>query len=45
MGWFAGIAVVLIVFFSSTIVEKRLKKIEEQNDRAIEILEEIRDKK
>ena len=40
-----GIAIVLIVFFSSSIIEKRLKSIEEQNNRVIEILEEIRDKK
>jgi len=40
-----GIAIVLIVSFSSSIIEKRLKSIEEQNNRVIEILEEIRDKK
>ncbi|MFY0521227.1 hypothetical protein ACOMCU_25880 [Lysinibacillus sp. UGB7] len=40
-----GIAIVLIVFFSSSIIEKRLKSIEKQNDRVIEILEEIRDRK
>ncbi|RXJ04436.1 hypothetical protein DS745_03355 [Anaerobacillus alkaliphilus] len=31
--------------FSSSIIEKKLKSIEEQNKRVIEILEEIRDKK
>ncbi|MEK4628491.1 MAG: hypothetical protein ABS944_16840 [Solibacillus sp.] len=40
-----GIPIVLIVFFTSSIIEKRLKSIEEQNNRVIEILEEIRDKK
>lgn len=40
-----GIAIILIVFFSSSIIEKRLKSIEKQNNRVIEILEEIRDKK
>ncbi|WP_197278990.1 hypothetical protein [Lysinibacillus sp. ZYM-1] len=40
-----GIAIILIVFFSSSIIEKRLKSIEKQNTRVIEILEEIRDKK
>ena len=40
-----GIAIILIVFFSSNIIEKRLKNIENQNNRVIEILEEIRDKK
>ena len=40
-----GIAIVLIVFFSSSIIEKRLKSIQKQNNRIIEILEEIRDKK
>jgi hypothetical protein len=42
---FVGIALLLIVFFSSSIIEKRLKNIEKQNNRVIEILEEIRDKK
>ncbi|MDL4840248.1 hypothetical protein [Aquibacillus rhizosphaerae] len=40
-----GIAIVLIVFFSSSIMERKLKAIEKQNDRVIQILEEIRDKK
>ncbi|MEK3953787.1 MULTISPECIES: hypothetical protein [Psychrobacillus] len=40
-----GIAILLIVLFSSSTIEKRLKSIEEQNNRVIEILEEIRDKK
>ncbi|MGE6614144.1 hypothetical protein ACQKFG_27350 [Peribacillus sp. NPDC076916] len=40
-----GIALILVVFFSSNIIEKRLKNIEKQNNRGIEILEEIRDKK
>ncbi|WP_016994530.1 hypothetical protein [Lysinibacillus boronitolerans] len=39
-----GIAIVLIVFFSSNIIERKLKSIERQNNRIIEILEEIRDK-
>lgn len=33
-----GISIVLIVFFTSSIIEKRLKSIEEQNNRVIEIL-------
>jgi hypothetical protein len=45
MEFFVGIALILIVFFSSNIMEKRLKNIEKQNNRVIEILEEIRDKK
>ncbi|MEK4520590.1 hypothetical protein NSQ95_16935 [Psychrobacillus sp. FSL W7-1457] len=44
MDLIAGIALVLIVFFSSNIIEKRLKNFERQNDRVIEILEKIRDK-
>ncbi|SPU00911.1 Uncharacterised protein [Lysinibacillus capsici] len=40
-----GIAIVLIVFFSSSIIERKLKLIERQNNRIIEILEEIRDRK
>ncbi|WP_185152270.1 hypothetical protein [Peribacillus simplex] len=45
MELFVGIALILIVFFSSSIIKKRLKNIEKQNNRVIEILEEIRDKK
>ncbi|WP_169801163.1 hypothetical protein [Halalkalibacter krulwichiae] len=40
-----GIAIVLIVFFSTSIIEKRLSSIEKQNKRVIEVLEEIRDRK
>ncbi len=40
-----GIAIVLIVFFSSSIIERKLKSIERQDNRIIEILEEIRDRK
>ncbi|WP_170138839.1 hypothetical protein [Oceanobacillus chungangensis] len=42
---FIGIAIILIVFFSSSIIEKRLKSIENQNNRLIKVLEEIRDNK
>jgi hypothetical protein len=45
MELFVGIALILIIFFSSSIIEKRLKNIEKQNNRVIEILEEISDKK
>ena len=45
MGIFVGIAVVLIVFFSSNIMEKRLKSIEDQNKDILKLLEEIKDKK
>ncbi|MFC9601054.1 hypothetical protein ACFTQL_24965 [Peribacillus butanolivorans] len=45
MELFVGIALILIVFFSSSIIENRLKNIEKQNNRVIEILEVIRDKK
>lgn len=45
MELFIGIALILIVYFSSSIIEKRLKNIEKQNNRVIGILEEIRDKK
>lgn len=39
-----GIAIILIIFTSSSIIEKRLKTMEDQNERMIEVLEEIRDK-
>lgn len=42
---FAGIAVVLIVFFSTSIMEKRLKTIENQNKDILSLLEEIQDEK
>jgi hypothetical protein len=45
MELFVGIALILIIFFSSSIIEKRIKNIEKQNNRVIEILEEISDKK
>jgi len=45
MDLLVGIAIVLIVFFSSSIIERKLKSIERQNNRIIEILEEIRDRK
>jgi len=40
-----GISIILIVFFSTSIIEKRIKNIEKQNKRVIELLEEIRDKR
>ncbi len=44
MDFIIGIALVVIVFTSSSTLEKRLKSMEKQNDRIIEILEEIKDK-
>jgi len=38
-----GIALIVLIFFSSNIVEKRLKNIEKQNNRVIDILEEIKE--
>ena len=40
-----GVALVLIVYSSSNTIEKSLKSIETQNNRVIDLLEEIRDKK
>lgn len=42
---FALIAILLVVFFSSSIIEKRLKNIEKQNAQLVELLKEIKDKK
>lgn len=39
-----GIAIILILFFSLNIIEKKLTTIEYQNGKIIEVLEEIRDK-
>lgn len=44
MEMLVGGAIVLIVFFSSNLIEKRLKAIEKQNERMIMVLEEIKDK-
>ncbi|MFJ7667477.1 hypothetical protein ACIQXI_10225 [Lysinibacillus sp. NPDC097195] len=38
-----GIALIILIFFSSSIIEKRLKNIEKQNSRVIDILEEIKE--
>lgn len=35
-----GIAIILILFSSSSVIEKRLRTIEKQNEQMIEILEE-----
>ncbi|MDE5416174.1 hypothetical protein [Alkalihalobacterium chitinilyticum] len=40
-----GIAIIIILFVSSSVIEKRLKNIESQNNQVIELLKEIRDKK
>lgn len=45
MGIFVGIAVVLIVFFSTSVMEKRLKSIENQNKDIVELLKEIKNEK
>ena len=39
-----GLVVVMTVLLASTIIEKRLKSIENQNNKIIKLLEEIRDK-
>ncbi|MEI5906646.1 hypothetical protein WAK64_06195 [Bacillus spongiae] len=38
------LAILFIVFFSSMIIEKTLKKIYSQNEQIIELLKEIKDK-
>ncbi|WP_281170468.1 hypothetical protein [Alteribacter aurantiacus] len=43
--WIIGTAIVLIIFFSSSIIERRLKNIEAQNERMITILEEMKNQK
>jgi hypothetical protein len=44
MDWFVGAAIVLIIFFSSSIIEKTLKSIKNQNEQIIELLKEINKK-
>ncbi|TDQ38306.1 hypothetical protein [Aureibacillus halotolerans] len=41
---FALIAILLVVFFSSSMIEKRVRRIEELNAQAVELLKEIKDK-
>ncbi|CAM4383715.1 hypothetical protein [Bacillus manliponensis] len=45
MDLFIGIALVLIIFFSTHMIEKHLKSIKEQNDTIIKLLTEINKKK
>ncbi len=43
--YFVGIAIMIVIVISTSTIEKSLKKIEKQNETAIELLEEIRDKR
>ncbi|WP_301950646.1 hypothetical protein [Bacillus sp. V59.32b] len=42
---FVGIAILIVLFISTTTIEKTLKSIEKQNSRVIELLEDIRNEK
>ncbi len=42
---FVGIAILLVLFITSSTIEKTLKSIEKQNDQVIELLKEINRKK
>ncbi|MEK4029347.1 hypothetical protein MKZ02_12535 [Pseudobacillus sp. FSL P4-0506] len=44
MDWIIRIALILIVFFSSSMIEKSLKAIKAQNDTIIKLLDEINKK-
>ncbi|ADU95854.1 MULTISPECIES: hypothetical protein [Geobacillus] len=44
MDWIVGIALVIIVFFSTNMIERTLKVIKDQNDVIIELLREIKNK-
>ncbi|GIN85929.1 hypothetical protein J6TS2_23150 [Heyndrickxia sporothermodurans] len=41
---FIGFAIFLLFLVSTSLIEKTLKSMEKQNERIIELLEEIRDK-
>ncbi|WP_269779706.1 hypothetical protein [Bacillus sp. ms-22] len=41
---FVGIAILIVLFLSSTMIEKSLKRIEKQNELIIELLKEKIDK-
>ncbi|WP_199711557.1 hypothetical protein [Planomicrobium sp. Y74] len=45
MDFILGIIFIGIVLISSSMIEKKLDSLGEQNNRVIELLEEIRDKK
>ncbi|AMW99758.1 hypothetical protein [Rummeliibacillus stabekisii] len=40
MGWIVGIALIVLVFFSSSIIERHLKDIKKQNNELIKLLKE-----
>ncbi|CAM3630010.1 hypothetical protein [Mesobacillus zeae] len=44
MDWLVGAAIVLMIFFSISMIEKTLKSIKEQNDTIIELLKELNKK-
>lgn len=45
MDFFTGIILIGIVLISSSMIEKKLDSLGKQNERVIELLEEMRDKK
>ncbi|CUA80169.1 hypothetical protein [Anoxybacillus suryakundensis] len=45
MDWIVGIALIIIIFFSTSTIEKTFKTIKSQNDTIIELLKEIKNKK
>ena len=42
--FFVGIAILIVIVISTSMIEKSLKAIEKQNDTVIELLKEIRGK-
>ena len=42
--FFVGIAILIVIVISTSMIEKSLKTIEKQNDTVIELLKEIRGK-
>ncbi|MFG3613168.1 hypothetical protein M2M59_11870 [Rummeliibacillus sp. G93] len=40
MDWIVGIALIVLVFFSSSIIERHLKDIKKQNNELIKLLKE-----
>ena len=45
MDFVIGIVLIIMIFVSSSTIEKKLDSLGKQNDRVIELLEEIKDKK
>ncbi|MGD7044770.1 hypothetical protein [Jeotgalibacillus proteolyticus] len=42
--WLIGIAILIVLYVTTSTIEKSLRSIEKQNEQVIELLKEIRDR-